>query len=297
MCWRYIAFIINDRGLVIQGKTFTACGFESSDISIRSTELVKSRDGEYVLYLEGRSPLTEFRYTNIPRGRTVWFIWANSWDAYPEVYEYMVSSFKFNEHTPWNLQEIYGVDFQPVQLHDVHETLKNSVQPPTILIPTDPVGYRLPFLGNRTITAGPGCYHTHQNASSEAIDYSMPVNTPILATAHGWVQWHGWATGGWGNLLRIEHWDGHVSWYAHLNSFREHIYNGQYVRHGCLQAYSGSTGQSEGPHLHFEVRLNNQSVWIRTLPTTVWSTGDPFNPCSSGNDGYAIGPSSLCYYP
>jgi murein DD-endopeptidase MepM/ murein hydrolase activator NlpD len=211
----------------------------------------------------------------------------------------MVSSFKFNEYAPRSLQEIYGTDFQPVQLHAVYNTLRNPVHPqsPTILIPTNPFGYRLPFLGNKTITAGPGCYHTHQGASSEAIDYSMVEDTPILAAAHGWVQWHGWATGGWGNLLRIEHWDGHVSWYAHLNSFREYMANGQYVRHGCLQAYSGNTGASTGPHLHFEVRLNNQSVWIRTLPTTVWNTGDPFNPCSSGNDGYAVGPSSPCFYP
>ena len=176
------------------------------------------------------------------------------------------------------------------------QALSQPAEPVTL--GSNPPGHRLPFIGKRYISCGPGCSQWHKNKSSEAIDYVMPIGTPVLASYSGWIAWHGWVNGGWGNLLKISHGSGYVSWYAHLSSFRANMWNGQGVSTGCLQAYSGQTGgTSTGPHLHFEVRLNDQSVWIRTLPTTKWYSGDPNNPCqpAGSNDGYATGPTSPCY--
>jgi|GEM_PF-3939263 len=155
-----------------------------------------------------------------------------------------------------------------------------------------PSGYRLPFAGTRSITSGPGCYSTHTGRSSEAIDFGMPENTRILATNTGSIVYaiYRWNDDGFGNLLKLQHNDGNVSWYAHLNSFAASsgTYNtGQYI------ALSGNTGQSLGAHLHFEVRNStNYSIWMRDLPGITWYSGDANNPCQPypNPDGTATGP-------
>jgi len=276
-----------------------AAAFEPTEIQIKLERFVRV-DGQTALRREGVSPLTEFKYTNVPWGKTVWFIWTNSDDARAATYDHMVASFRFGKNTPATLQEAYGSDFQPLQLDCGTKIMPEQIsrQPSDFAtLASDPAGHRLPFIGYRPISTGPGCYYTHQGQSYEAIDYSMPVGTPVLASFSGWIGWHGWVSGGWGNLLTIHHGSDYVSWYAHLNSFRANMWSGQGVSTGCLQAYSGNTGDTTGAHLHFEVRLNDWSVWIRTLPTTVWDSGDPNNPCQPPGyyDGYATGPTSPCY--
>jgi murein DD-endopeptidase MepM/ murein hydrolase activator NlpD len=258
-------------------------GFAPSEIKIDKAELVplSSADGQEGLVVIGSSPLTRFRFTNIPRGRAVWFVWTNAMDEYGPVYERMVNSFQFGKMLPRTLTEMPDVSWQS------KETLSFPAQPAIAPLGSDPAGYRLPFTGQKTITAGPGCYYTHQGSSAEAIDYSMTLNTPVKATYGGQVVFAGWDNTGYGNLMQIYHTGGYYSWYAHLNSFAVYY---QQVGKGQVVAYSGSTGSSSGPHLHFEVRTNNQSVWIRTLPDTTWHSGDPDSPCWTGNDGYATGP-------
>ena len=63
---------------------------------------------------------------------------------------------------------------------------------------------------------------------------------------------------GWGNLIVIDHGSGYETWYAHLKDFS--VQNGQQVSKGQTIGHVGNTGYSTGPHLHFEVRLNNKSV-------------------------------------
>ncbi len=154
-----------------------------------------------------------------------------------------------------------------------------------------PAGYRLPFVGTYRITAGPGCYITHQHRSSEAIDFAMSVGTPIYATQSGQIisAVTGW-NDGFGRLLKIQHDDGNLSWYAHLSQF---VRTSGRVNQGDLVAYSGNDGQTTGPHLHFEVRNSgNQSIWIRDLPGIRWYSGNPSNPCQppGQDDGQAVGP-------
>ncbi len=88
-------------------------------------------------------------------------------------------------------------------------------------------------------------------------DYAVPVGTPVKAAAGGTVV-HVGRSGGYGNTVIIEHQRGMQTLYAHLNSYN--VRQGQYVNRGQVIAYSGNTGRSTGPHLHFEVRVNGRPV-------------------------------------
>ena len=86
----------------------------------------------------------------------------------------------------------------------------------------------------------------------EGMDFACDVGTPVYATGDGTVhsaKWHS----GYGNVIEIHHGFGYVTRYAHLSGFK--IKAGQKVKRGDLIGYSGNTGKSTGPHLHYEVRL------------------------------------------
>ncbi len=91
----------------------------------------------------------------------------------------------------------------------------------------------------------------------EGIDLAVPNGTPVVASAAGTVIVAGWM-GGYGNLVVIDHGGGISTAYAHNTSVT--IGAGQQVAQGQLIAYSGNTGNSTGPHVHFEVRVNGAAV-------------------------------------
>ena len=90
------------------------------------------------------------------------------------------------------------------------------------------------------------------------IDLSGPVGTPIYATADGLVSTAGWNSGGYGNLVKIDHGRGIETRYGHLASII--IQPGQRVTRGQLIGRMGSTGRSTGSHLHYEVRIDGRAV-------------------------------------
>ena len=65
-------------------------------------------------------------------------------------------------------------------------------------------------------------------------------------------------SGGYGNLVVVQHRLGYTTWYAHMS--RITTWAGEHVQGGTRLGYVGSTGHSTGPHLHFEVRLNNVPI-------------------------------------
>jgi murein DD-endopeptidase MepM/ murein hydrolase activator NlpD len=91
----------------------------------------------------------------------------------------------------------------------------------------------------------------------EGIDISCPTGTPVSAAAGGTVIYAGWM-GGYGNLVVIDHGGGIATAYGHNTSVA--VGGGQSVGQGQVIAYSGSTGHSTGPHVHFEVRVNGSPV-------------------------------------
>ncbi len=90
------------------------------------------------------------------------------------------------------------------------------------------------------------------------IDIGAPTGTPVVAAASGVVQFSGWNSGGYGNMVEIRHPDGSMTRYAHHS--RNLVSSGQQVEQGQQIAQVGSTGYSTGPHLHFEVHLPAQGT-------------------------------------
>lgn len=84
------------------------------------------------------------------------------------------------------------------------------------------------------------------------IDIAAASGAPVYAADSGVIVFAGWATGGYGNTVIIDHGNGYQTLYAHLSSVVVHC--GQSVLQGAVIAYAGSTGNSTGTHLHFEVR-------------------------------------------
>lgn len=91
----------------------------------------------------------------------------------------------------------------------------------------------------------------------EGIDLAVASGTSVVASAAGTVIVAGWM-GGYGNLVVIDHGNGIATAYGHNTSIT--VGSGQQVAQGQLIAYSGNTGNSTGPHVHFEVRVHGAAV-------------------------------------
>ncbi|MEX0944879.1 MAG: M23 family metallopeptidase [Balneolaceae bacterium] len=94
------------------------------------------------------------------------------------------------------------------------------------------------------------------NRMHEGVDFRADVNTEVFATGDGTVI-HAGRRGAFGNLLEIDHGFGIITRYAHLSRFESDIKVGTKVTRGDIVAYSGNTGRSAGPHLHYEVLLED----------------------------------------
>jgi murein DD-endopeptidase MepM/ murein hydrolase activator NlpD len=95
-------------------------------------------------------------------------------------------------------------------------------------------------------------------ARHQGIDLAAPVGTPIYATADGVVSDAGWNSGGYGNLVKLNHGRGIETRYGHLSSIL--VRPGQRVTRGQQIGRMGSTGRSTGSHLHYEVRIDDRAV-------------------------------------
>jgi len=105
------------------------------------------------------------------------------------------------------------------------------------------------FFGPRRVSIG--------SSNHQGIDITAPHGTPVYAADGGEVFFVGFS-GGFGNLIKIEHDNGHVTYYAHLSSMNvqvgDRVYRGQHI--GGV----GMTGTASGNHLHFEIRINGVPV-------------------------------------
>ncbi len=110
-------------------------------------------------------------------------------------------------------------------------------------------GLIYPVRGTLTSGFGPRWGRMHRG-----IDLAAPTGTPIYAAQSGTVLSAGWNSGGYGNAVIVDHGGGFATLYAHQS--RIVASSGQSVDRGELIGYVGSTGNSTGPHLHFETRVN-----------------------------------------
>jgi murein DD-endopeptidase MepM/ murein hydrolase activator NlpD len=122
----------------------------------------------------------------------------------------------------------------------------------------DRSGMLMPVDGRISSNYGPRVHPiTGQSRMHHGIDIAASSGTPIRAALAGTVTYSG-PMGGYGNIVIIEHPNGTETRYAH-NS-RNDVNVGQQVARGEVVGAVGSTGMSTGPHLHFEVRRNGESV-------------------------------------
>ncbi|HTO40363.1 MAG TPA: M23 family metallopeptidase, partial [Rhizomicrobium sp.] len=98
----------------------------------------------------------------------------------------------------------------------------------------------------------------------KGIDFAVPDGTPVMAAGSGVVKVAG-KSRGYGNLVVINHSNGLMTAYGHLSRFASGVHAGLRVRQGQVIAYSGHTGLATGPHLHYEIRKNNQQINPRGL--------------------------------
>jgi murein DD-endopeptidase MepM/ murein hydrolase activator NlpD len=133
----------------------------------------------------------------------------------------------------------------------------------------------VPSCGHGCISQGFGCnsYWFEQyepscpypNRIHTGIDIAAPWGSPIVAADTGVIYLYP-GSYGYGNYVVMIHGNGYSTLYGHLSSFAPGVQSGQIVARGDLIALEGSTGNSTGPHLHFEIRVNNQwrdpCIWL-----------------------------------
>ena len=130
----------------------------------------------------------------------------------------------------------------------VSSVLNPTAETPNIWPVAGPISR---YYGYRTSPGGIGAtFH-------EGVDIAGDYGTPISATAAGTVTKAGWV-GGYGYLVEVRHADGIVTRYGHNSAVL--VYEGQHVDQGSMIALMGSTGNSTGPHCHYEVRINGEAV-------------------------------------
>lgn len=107
-------------------------------------------------------------------------------------------------------------------------------------------GYRIhPIFKTRRLHAG--------------VDLASPLGTPVYAGGDGVVKRAQWVSG-YGRFVELEHVNGYQTAYAHMSRIADGLKPGDRVKQGQLVGYVGSTGNSTGNHLHYEIRINGRTV-------------------------------------
>jgi murein DD-endopeptidase MepM/ murein hydrolase activator NlpD len=97
------------------------------------------------------------------------------------------------------------------------------------------------------------------SAMHQGIDFGAPSGTPIFAAGNGVVEEIGWKNG-YGKWIKLRHNGTYETAYAHTSKFASGLKRGSKVKQGQVIAYVGTTGNSTGPHLHFEIMVNGKHV-------------------------------------
>jgi murein DD-endopeptidase MepM/ murein hydrolase activator NlpD len=97
---------------------------------------------------------------------------------------------------------------------------------------------------------------THRWQSHDGVDLAAPIGTPVHAAAQGTIRFVGRQTG-YGKMIVLDNPPPYSTVYAHLSRFAKGIKNGATVARGQVIGYVGETGWATGPHLHYEVRVND----------------------------------------
>ena len=133
---------------------------------------------------------------------------------------------------------------------------------------TTAVSHMYPLAGNPTITSAfqdirnltfpDGSKSRNNGKPHGGVDFGVPIGTAVFAAADGTVENTSFEDGGFGNYIRMSDKSGNELYYGHLD--QKLVKGGTSVKAGDLIGYSGNSGGSTGPHLHFEVRNNGNKM-------------------------------------
>lgn len=268
--------------------------FASEDIKVSLRRYLEVGRSD-AIYVRGASPLTEFQFTNIRRGRLVWFVWANYGDSvtsqYSSIYDHMVSALVFGSKAPNTLQEMYGTGFQSASpsalvLHNntdriAHLPTATSFVAPIAITPAIANSWWSPVLKQNGNMISVTCGSTfHIDGETYAADVAAPYGYSVYAAMGGTVEIAGWDPSGFGNLVKLSSTNNYRHYYAHLSGIAGALYVGKWV---SQTEYVGTVGNSGSvpTHLHFHVQIGNY-VNSSTPVTLIGMTGFADNP----NDPY-----------
>ena len=161
------------------------------------------------------------------------------------------------------LGEQYGVDLNTslenaTFVQDIEKIMLSVAETKALFdgIPNgDPTGGQGRISDHYGYRTHPVLHHRQMHAG---LDFAMPVGTPIYATANGVVLSVG-IQPGYGHMVEIRHNFGFGTRYGHLNG-KYLVKQGDFVRKGDIIAYSGNSGLSTGPHLHYEIRFISKAL-------------------------------------
>ena len=161
------------------------------------------------------------------------------------------------------LGEQYGVDLNTslenaTFVQDIEKIMLSVAETKALFdgIPNgDPTGGKGRISDHYGYRTHPVLHHRQMHAG---LDFAMPIGTPIYATANGVVLSAG-IQPGYGHMVEIRHNFGFGTRYGHLNG-KYLVKQGDFIRKGDIIAYSGNSGLSTGPHLHYEIRFISKAL-------------------------------------
>jgi murein DD-endopeptidase MepM/ murein hydrolase activator NlpD len=242
------------RALAVSAKKNTPS--EASNLNTRANNSSSLADDPYIAKLRAEIEQMRTQYQNQKQGNT-----GNNLTS-------SMPSRSLNNNTGGtyatpenNTQNTYNqvsatpkYDLQPNSLAEETIALKLPPLPPSEeYLPATFDGYAWPAQG--ALTSGYGYRWGRLHAG---IDIAAPIGTPVLAAASGEVIEAGWNSGGYGNLVKLQHLDGSVTLYGHNDRILVSL--GQKVAQGEQIAEMGSTGYSTGSHLHFEIHPTGEAA-------------------------------------
>jgi murein DD-endopeptidase MepM/ murein hydrolase activator NlpD len=148
---------------------------------------------------------------------------------------------------------------EPAEAEQAEAEQAETEQAETEQAPAEQADWVHPMPGAATTS----CYGMRWGVLHAGVDLASPHGTPIRAVGAGTVTDAGWVFGGYGISVVIDHRNGVYTHYAHMSDVA--VSPGQSVSPGQTIGYEGSTGDSTGPHLHFEV---HQGMWNQIEPTS-----------------------------